>query len=95
MRRACLEITIINDDEFEDLNELLVVRVLNLSLSNENLVPFASIDSTQIIILDDDREVTLGFNDNSTTVSVNESVGEVFLCVQIFSPGPDKQFTSQ
>ena len=67
---------------------------LNLSLWNENLVAIASIDSTQIIIVDDDREVTLGFNDNSTTVSVNESVGEVFLCVQIFSPRQDKQFTS-
>ena len=62
MRRSCLEITIIKDDEFEDLNELLVVRVLNLSLLNENLVAIASIDFTQIIIVDDDREVTLSFN---------------------------------
>ena len=30
----------------------------------------------------------------SITVSVNESVREVFLYVQIFSPGQDKQFTS-
>lgn len=92
-RRACVEVAIIDDQEFENLRETLNITVSTFSLDNTALVGFASINTTQLTIVDDDRVAVLGFEDNSTQISVSESVGGVTLCVGILAPGLDVQFS--
>ena len=86
--------TILDNEEFEDFNEIFNITISNIILSNSDLTAFALRNSTQVIIMDNDREVTLGYEQNSTSIMVKEEVGGVTLCVAIFSPGIDKEFES-
>lgn len=87
-----MEIT--NDDDFEDLNESFNISISNFSLTNTALFGLASVDSSQFIIMDNDREVVVGFEADSTIVLVNEGARKVDLCIRIFSPGPERIFSS-
>ena len=93
-RRACTQVTIRDDNVFEDLLETLTVRVSNFSLSDEDLIGLASVNSTEVVIRDDDRFVVVGFSEDSTLVSIEESEGPVTLCVEVLAPGLDMLFTS-
>lgn len=94
-RRACAQVALINDEVFEDSMETLNITVSNFSLTNEDLVGFASVSVTQIIIRDDDRFAVVGFLGNFTQVSVSESAGSVTLCVSLQSPEPGMPFSSE
>ena len=87
-----MEIT--NDDEFEDLNESFDILISSFSLTNTTLVGLLSVRTSRFVIVDNDREVVVGFDTNSTRVLVDEGAGKVVLCVSIFSPGPDRIFSS-
>jgi hypothetical protein len=83
-----------DDEVFEDALEVLDVRVSNVSLSDENLIEFLSVEKIEVSIRDDDRFVVVGFSDNSTLVYVGESAGSAVLCVEVLAPEPDMLFTS-
>ena len=54
----------------------------------------ASVNITTVNIRDNDRFAVVGFSENSTVVSVDESAGPAIMCVDVLVPGPDMQFTS-
>ena len=93
-RQSCFEVEIIEDDDFENLNEVFNISISNFSLSNTSLVGLASIRSSMFIIEDDDREVIVGFSANSTRVLVDEGDGHITLCIEVISPGPETIFSS-
>lgn len=93
-RRVCTQVTIRDDEVFEDLLEMLVVRVSNFFLSDEDLIGLASVNSTNVTIRDDDRFVVVGFTEDSLSVSIGESEGSAVLCVEVLVPEPDTEFTS-
>lgn len=94
-RRACAQVAVIDDEEFEDLLETLDIVVSNFSLSDEDLVGFASVNATQIVIRDDDRFAVVGFGGNFMQVSVGESAGAAILCVEVLAPESDMEFSSE
>lgn len=94
-RRACSDIPIRNDEAFEDQRESFNVIVSNFSLDDAELIGFSSVNITQVVIVDDDRIVELGFLENSTSVTVEESVGAAVVCVGISIPVPNTVFNSQ
>ena len=93
VRRACLEIQIIDDEQFEDYTETLSISIANFSLSNLILTGFPSVDQTSLTITDDDRDLVLGFLSDSLVVS--EAGGNVNVCVSVLEPGPELGFDSE
>lgn len=94
-RRACTQVVIINDNEFEDSLETLEIVISNFSLSDEDLVGFSSVSTTQVVIRDDDRFAVVGFGENFTRVSVRESAGSAVLCVEVLAPESGMEFSSE
>ena len=82
-RRACGVVVLMDDTVFEDLRETLNITIATFSLSDQNLIGFASVETTEVVIIDDDRIVVLGFN--SSAIEVPESESAV-ACVGILSP---------
>ena len=91
----CFPIQIVNDNSFEGSSEVVEIVVASFNLSDSSLTAMPSRPSTELVILDDDRSVTVGFSEDSLSFVVDEGVGAVSLCVGIVSPGPSVQFDSQ
>ena len=94
VRQHCIDVGILDTDDFEDTPETFTVSISNFSLSDPDLVGFASRPSITVSILDDDRDVVLGFLEGSTLVNTSESVGMAVLCIGISFPAPELRFDS-
>lgn len=94
-RRACGVVVLVDDQVFEDSRETLNITIAAFALSDQDLIGFASVGVTEVVIVDDDRIVVLGFVGNSSSIVVSESESAV-ACVGILSPEPgvDNRFSS-
>ena len=93
-RRACLTVLVTDDDIFEEPDEAFEIVITDYALSDSTLTALPSRGSSRLIILDDDRSATVGFDPNSVNPLVDESDNMAILCVGITSPGPQVQFKS-
>ncbi len=93
-REECVPVRINDDNIFEGSSETAEIAIAGFNLSDPSLTAMVSRVSTQLVILDDDRSVTVGFAAGSVNPVVDEDAGSVRLCVEISSPGPQAQFDS-
>ena len=77
-RRACLTVLVTDDDIFEESDEIVIT---DYALSDSSLTALPSRGSSRLIILGDDRSITVGFDPNSVNPLVDESDNMAILCV--------------
>ena len=83
-RRACFRVTVLNDTLFEG-TEIFTVQLTPqiISIGTSQGISLSPSVAT-ITIVDTQRELTVGFEDGSLSRMVQETVGNVSLCVRVF-----------
>ena len=86
-RRSCFNVTILDDMLFEG-NEVFTVQLTPqiISIGTSQGVSLSPSIAT-ITIIDDQLALTVGFEDSSLSLIVQETVGNISLCVRVFGEG--------
>ena len=86
-RRACFRVTVLNDTLFEGM-EIFTVQLTPqiISIGTSQGVSLSPSVAT-ITINDNQCPLTVGFEDGSLSRMVQETVGNVSLCVRVFGEG--------
>ena len=86
-RRVCFRVTILNDTLFEG-PEVFTVQLTPqvISIGSSQGVSLSPSIAT-ITIVDDQLGLTVGFDDSSLSRTVQETVGNISLCVRVFGEG--------
>ena len=93
LRRDCIHVIILDNEEFED-DEMVEVVISSFSVDDPDLVVLDSRPSVLLSIIDDDRDAVVGFLPDFTVVNGSEALGTVMLCVGVLFPGPELGFES-
>lgn len=96
-RLSCFSVGIVNNDVFEDPGtKFFTVFISSVSLSNPELrvLLSRSRENVTVVIMDDeDRNLTIGFD--NAAIERTENVGSVELCISVTSPPPEQSLSVQ
>lgn len=93
LRTDCFDIRILDNDILEDpLTEDFTVRISNVISSNIDFRLFTSSQNVTVVIVDDDRFATIGFNESFYRVEEGQNVR---VCVAVTMPAPMEPFVEE